>query len=93
MTSTARTSDNGTQHQILTFKKLGEAIIEGIDPPDELVSRLVYKQGIHSIYSPAGTGKTIIALWIALQTVEQGLDVICVAVAPSGKSSRSISRR
>lgn len=78
MTSTTETSRNGRQHQILTFKKLGEAIIEGIDPPDELVSGLVYRQGIHSIYSPGGTGKTIIALWIALQTVKQGLDVIYV---------------
>ena len=48
----------------------------GIDPPEHLIPDLLYKQGIHSIYSPGGTGKTIIALWCAVQVMEKGLHVI-----------------
>jgi hypothetical protein len=64
--------ETGNANDILTFKKLGEAMREGIDPPPQLLPNLLYEQGIHSIYSPGGTGKTIIALWCAVQARNRG---------------------
>ena len=48
----------------------------GIDSPEQLIPDLLYEQGVHSIYSPGGTGKTIIALWCAMQVMEQRLNVV-----------------
>ena len=63
-------------NDILTFTKLGEAMSNGIDPPEQLIPDLLYEQGIHSIYSPGGTGKTIMALWCAVQAMDRALHVI-----------------
>jgi hypothetical protein len=63
-------------YDTLTFTKLREMMRHGIDPPEQLIPELLYEQGIHSIYSPGGTGKTIMALWCAVQVMEQGLNVI-----------------
>jgi hypothetical protein len=63
-------------NDIITFTNLGETMRNGIDPPKQLIPNLLYEKGIHSLYSPAGTGKTIIALWCAVQAMERGLHVI-----------------
>lgn len=57
---------------------LGRALEEGIEPPEHLIPDLLYAEGIHSIYSPGGTGKTILALWCCLQVMERGLDILYV---------------
>ena len=67
-------SKNGDH--ILTFTKLGETMRNGIDPPRHLIPDLLYERGIHSLYSPGGTGKTIMALWCVVQTIKQKLNVI-----------------
>jgi hypothetical protein len=68
--------DTGYSNDTLIFTKLGDTMRHGIDPPAQLLPDLLYERGIHSIYSPGGTGKTIVALWCAVQVMEQGLNVI-----------------
>lgn len=64
---------------MLDFANLGVALLAGeIAPPEMLIDDLIYAEGIHSIYSPGGTGKTILALWIALQAIGQGLTVVYI---------------
>jgi RecA-family ATPase len=43
-----------------------------------LIDQLLYKQAITSLYAPGGSGKTIMALWIAMLVMEQGLNVVYV---------------
>jgi KaiC/GvpD/RAD55 family RecA-like ATPase len=68
--------DTGYSNDTLIFTKLGDTMRHGIDPPAQLLPDLLYERGIHSIYAPGGTGKTIVALWCAVQVMEQGLNVI-----------------
>jgi hypothetical protein len=63
-------------NNLVTFIKLGGTMRNGIDPPEQLIPDLLYQRGIHSIYSPGGTGKTIMALWCAMQVMERGHHVI-----------------
>lgn len=62
----------------MQFLDLGAMLVNGLEPPAQLVEGLLYQEGIHSVYSPGGTGKTILALWLALRAVQQGLTVIYV---------------
>jgi|SRR5215210_3626420 len=62
----------------LVFTKLGSMLAEGVEPPEDLIPGLLYKEGIHSLYGQAGHGKTIAALWASLETIKQGLPVIYV---------------
>ena len=68
--------ETGHSNDIVIFTKLGETMRKGVDPPPQLIPELLYERGIHSIYSPGETGKTIMALWCAKQVMEQGLPVI-----------------
>jgi hypothetical protein len=68
--------ETGHSDEILTFTKLGDTMRNGVDPPEHLIPHFLYRQGIHSIYSPAGTGKTILALWCAMQVMDGGHQVI-----------------
>jgi hypothetical protein len=61
--------ETGHSNDLVTFTRLGETMRSGIDPPEQLIPDLLYQQGIHSIYSPGGTGKTIMALWCAVQVI------------------------
>lgn len=63
---------------ILQALDLGKALRAGIEPPEHLIVDLLYTESIHSIYSPGGTGKTILALWCAVQVMQSGQDVLYV---------------
>lgn len=67
-----------TNTTVLEFTDLGDALLLDIEPLEQLIPDLLYAEGIHSVYSPGGTGKTILALWVALQAVEQGLTVVYI---------------
>ena len=72
---------NMTQHtdiDVLEFQNLGDALLTEVKPPEMLINGLVYAEGIHSIYSPGGTGKTILAMWIALQALERCETVVYI---------------
>lgn len=75
---TSNESTNTETGGILQPMDLGKALVEGIEPPEHLINDLLYAEGIHSIYSPGGTGKTILALWCCLKVMERGLDVLYV---------------
>jgi hypothetical protein len=49
-----------------------------IEPPEQLIDHLLYKQAITSLYAPGGSGKTIMALWVAMLVMEQDLNVMYV---------------
>jgi len=55
---------------------LGEAISEGIDPPDELEDDVLLSGKIHHIYGPSESGKTIVLLWLIKRRVEAGQNVV-----------------
>lgn len=55
---------------------LGDAIRNGVEPPEQLIKGLLYAGAIHSLYGPPGTGKSILALYMSLQTIKQGKPVL-----------------
>lgn len=57
-------------------RRIGDSLLEAPPSPDELVENLLYTQGIHLLYSPGGTGKTVMALWAALKAMEHGQHVL-----------------
>ncbi len=67
-----------TAIDLLDFTDLGDALLREVQPPEMLVDGLIYSEGIHSIYSPGGTGKTILALWVTLQVIAKRLTVIYI---------------
>ena len=78
MNTNSNSVSENSDKPFLEFIDLGEALKYGIEPPKQLIDGLLYEEGIHSVYSPGGTGKTILALWVAIQTIKQGLKVIYV---------------
>lgn len=62
----------------MQFLDLGAMLVNGLEPPAQLVDGLLYQEGIHSVYSPGGTGKTILAMWLALRAIQRGRTVIYV---------------
>lgn len=63
-------------HNALERVYVGKAITEGVEPPEELVERVLLKARVTSIYSGPGKGKTWLALWLILKVIEQGLPVL-----------------
>ena len=55
---------------------LGRVMVEGVEPPEELVEDILLASRVHSIYSAASTGKTFLALWLILRVIERGLKVL-----------------
>lgn len=55
---------------------LGELLRGGIEPTPQLVNELVYEGRIHAIASAPGTGKTMLALYLAHEVVKAGSTVI-----------------
>ena len=56
---------------------LGKLLRDGIEPTSQLLEGLLYEGKIHSIASAAGTGKTILAVWICLHVMlRKGLPVL-----------------
>jgi hypothetical protein len=55
---------------------IGDVIRNGIDPPEELIERVILAHKVHVVYSAAGKGKTFFMLWVALQVIEKGHPVL-----------------
>ncbi|MDP9438180.1 MAG: AAA family ATPase [Actinomycetota bacterium] len=55
---------------------LGKAMVEGIDPPEELEPGLLLKGKVHHIFAAAGLGKTMLALWLVKRRIEAGERVV-----------------
>lgn len=55
---------------------LGDGILNGIDPPDELEAGVLLKGKVHSLYAPPGAGKTMLMLWLVKRCVERGEKVL-----------------
>lgn len=55
---------------------LGQILREGIEPTPQLLPGLLYEGRLHSIAGAAGDGKTLVALWMALQVIDRGLPVL-----------------
>jgi hypothetical protein len=69
----------GTQGSVATLGErvlLGKASLEGIEPPEELVSDILLAGKIHQIFGDAGIGKSWQALWLTKEVFEQGRSVI-----------------
>lgn len=66
------------QRDTFEFQNLGEVLDTPLTKPEELIQQLLYKEGIHTIYSPGGTGKTILAVATCLQVARNGGTVIYV---------------
>ena len=58
------------------IRRIGDSLLEAPPSPDELVENLLYTQGMHLLYSPGGTGKTVMALWSAIKAMERGQHVL-----------------
>ncbi len=69
---------HSTDIDMLEFQNLGDALLTEVKPPAMLIDDLIYAEGIHSVYSPGGTGKTILAMWIALQALERCETVVYI---------------
>lgn len=55
---------------------LGDLLRGGIEPTPQLIEGLLYEGRIHSIAGPPGGGKTLIALWAAMQVMKKGQPVL-----------------
>jgi hypothetical protein len=55
---------------------LGHGMKEGVKPPEELEQGVLLEGGIHIIYADAGHGKTMLALWLMKNRIEDGENVL-----------------
>lgn len=55
---------------------LGRAILNGIDPPTELLPDILLAGKAHNIFAPGGVGKTWVLVWIATELVKRGKRVV-----------------
>jgi hypothetical protein len=56
--------------------RLGNAIQNGIEPPEELEHDVILKGKVHVLYAGAGMGKTLLALKLIKNAIERGENVI-----------------
>ena len=65
------------RHGLLASRvDLGKAIREGVEPPAQRIPGVLYAQGIHELTGEPGCGKTLAALWMALEEVQAGRPVL-----------------
>ncbi|PLS84123.1 MAG: hypothetical protein CYG60_19610, partial [Actinobacteria bacterium] len=55
---------------------IGELISKGVEPPTQLIEDFLYEGRVHAVVSEAGTGKTLLALWAALEVMKEGGSVL-----------------
>jgi hypothetical protein len=55
---------------------IGKAITEGIEPPVMLIDGILYEGMIHAWHGEPGAGKTLLALWAALEVMKCGRAVL-----------------
>lgn len=53
-----------------------EAMTRGVEPPEQLREGILYAGMIHSLHGLPGAGKTLLAVWMALQAIRQGKPVL-----------------
>lgn len=51
---------------------LAKVIRNGIQPPAQLIPNLLYAHGMHELAGEPGCGKTLAALWMALEVIRSG---------------------
>ena len=69
---------------------LGDGMMHGIDPPEELEPGVLLRGKVHSLYAPPGAGKTMLMLWLVKRCVERGDKVLLL---DSENGHRIISER
>lgn len=68
---------HGRENPLLAGRyDLGDAIEQGIEPPEELEPSLLLAGKVHSIYAGAGKGKSWLALWLVKQALDRGESVL-----------------
>ena len=63
-----------------------DAIVNGIDPPKELLADILLAGKAHTIFAPGGAGKTWVLVWLATELVRQGKTVIVFDLENSGRT-------
>jgi hypothetical protein len=56
--------------------RLGKAMENGVEPPEELEPEILLKGKVHQVFAAAGFGKTMLELWLAKRAIERGETVI-----------------
>ncbi len=51
---------------------LGDAMVNGVEPPEELEPGILLKGKVHHIFAAGGRGKTMLALWLTKRRIEAG---------------------
>ncbi len=51
---------------------LGDAMVNGVEPPEELEPGILLKGKVHHVFAAGGRGKTMLALWLAKRRIEAG---------------------
>jgi hypothetical protein len=76
----------GLQGRVL----LGAGIAGELEPPNELEPGLLLSGKVHNVYAAAGTGKTMLMLWVVKRCLERGQPVV---VFDMENGPRTISER
>lgn len=63
-----------------------DAILNGIDPPEELLTDILLAGKAHTIFAPGGAGKTWVLVWIATELVRRGNTVMIFDLENSGRT-------
>ncbi len=63
-----------------------EAILNGIDAPEELLDDILLAGKAHTIFAPGGTGKTWVLVWIATELVRRDKKVVVFDLENSGRT-------
>ncbi len=63
-------------HGISGEVSIADLMRKGIPPPEELIEGVILAAKVTSLYGGPGTGKTFIALWLALQVIRGGGKVL-----------------
>jgi hypothetical protein len=69
---------------------LGEAITNGVEPPEEFEPDVLIKGAVHQVFAGPGTGKTWLACWHIARAIERGQSV---AFFDTENGKRIISER
>jgi AAA domain/Primase C terminal 1 (PriCT-1) len=68
----------GADEELPGYADIGQLMRDGIPNPEILVPDLVYAGQIHQVWGAPGKGKSIHALYVALQVAEQGKNVLYI---------------
>jgi hypothetical protein len=63
-----------------------DAILNGIDPPEELLADILLAGKAHTIFAPGGAGKTWVLVWLATELVRLGKTVVVFDLENSGRT-------